>query len=112
MNKVKDDAKSIRRKGLKELLLKKIRMLNLISRFCKPGQAIDPFQAALQAQTRLKDLLDADEEYYSDDEEGQLSREFQETVKEILKRVFEPEELSFKKQLQNFKKTFKAKFSA
>lgn len=35
MNKVKDEAKAARRKNVKEILLKKIRMLNMISRFCK-----------------------------------------------------------------------------
>jgi len=37
MNKVKDETKATRRKNIKEILLKKIRMLNMISRFCKVG---------------------------------------------------------------------------
>jgi hypothetical protein len=35
MNKVKDETRGAKQKHIKELLLKKFRMLNMISRFCK-----------------------------------------------------------------------------
>lgn len=35
MNQVKDETKNIKKRNLKELLMKKLRMLNVISRFCK-----------------------------------------------------------------------------
>lgn len=57
-------------------------------------------------------MLDADDEYQSDDDEGLMSKEFQETVREILLRVFIPEEQSFNKSMHNFKRVYKAKFSA
>ena len=86
MNKVKDESKAMRRKNIKELLFKKIRMLNMISRFCKVAARNND---NLNEQKALKDLLDEDEdEFYSDDDEGLLKQEFQETVNEVLKRIF------------------------
>ena len=91
MNKVKDETKAMRRKNIKELLLKKIRMLNMISRFCKVGahKQVDQLRNAQNDQKVLKELLDEDDdEFYSDDEDGFLKQEFHETVNEVLRRIF------------------------
>jgi hypothetical protein len=38
INKVKEEAKTLKKRNIKQLLLKKLRMLNMISKFCKIGE--------------------------------------------------------------------------
>eukprot|EP00347_Sterkiella_histriomuscorum_P008402 403345231 len=113
MNKVKDETKAMRRKNIKELLLKKIRMLNMISRFCKVGahKQVDQLRNAQNDQKMLKELLDEDDdEFYSDDEDGFLKQEFHETVNEVLRRIFTKDDNQVSKQLENFKKNYRMRF--
>lgn len=57
--------------------------------------------------------MDEDEDdFYTDDEDGALSSEFFENVQEVIRRLFERDEQTVNKQLQNFKKYFRMKFAS
>ena len=72
MNKVSTETRTVRKRHIKELLMKKFRMLNMIAKFCKVHVSkVDVMKQQEQKQRLLKDLLDEDEENCLDNEEDE-----------------------------------------
>jgi len=92
------------------VLLKKLRMFNMIAKFCKIGELIEIKRHNDLTARILRDLLD-DDDFDNYEEELLQGMEFDEAMNEMMKRLFSPDEQTISTQLRNFKRNYKMKFS-